>query len=191
MTITCQQCGQTSPPGSRFCNWCGAALSSASIAPAPAREPTTDEQIVFVIRPAMIFVLIRYLLAAVVTVGMVVGYFYLDDRFPGAIPWWVVLVASTSAFASPIYRHILRQREVYTLTTTRMEFSYGILSKVRRSIPLSKIQDVTVTRTALERLIGIGDIVIDSAVESGRIPLRNIAHPERYADLILRQIEHR
>lgn len=190
MAITCHQCGQTNPQGSRFCNRCGAALSSVSPASAPARGPTTDEQIVFVIRPALIFVLIRYLLAAVVTVGMVVGYFYLDDRFPGAIPWWVVLMASASAFASPIYRHILRQREVYTLTTTRMEFSYGILSKVRRSIPLSKIQDVTVTRTALERLVGIGDIVIDSAAESGRIPLRNIAQPERYANLILRQIEH-
>lgn len=138
----------------------------------------------------MIFVLFRYLLAAGATVGLIVAYVYLEDRFPGAVPWWIVLLASASAFASPVYRHILRQREVYTLTTTRMEFSYGILSKVRRSIPLSKIQDVTVTRTALERLVGIGDIVIDSAAESGKIPLRHIADPEKYANLILRQIEH-
>ncbi len=138
----------------------------------------------------MIFVVIRYLVAATLTVGLVTAYIFLDARFPGSIPWWVVLLASVSAFVSPVYRHILRQREVYTLTTTRLEFSYGILSKVRRSIPLSKIQDVTVTRTALERVVGIGDIVIDSAAESGRISLRNIADPEVYATLILRQIEH-
>jgi hypothetical protein len=38
-------------------------------------------------------------------------------------------------------------------------------------------------------LFGIGDVVIDSAAESGKIPMRNVSSPEKYADLILRQIE--
>jgi hypothetical protein len=46
-----------------------------------------------------------------------------------------------------------------------------------------------VTQSIMERLLGIGDIVIDSAAEGGKIPLRNIRQPGGYADMILREIQ--
>jgi len=149
------------------------------------------EQLIFVLRPTMVFVIVRYLLAVAVTAAAVTLYFYLDTLYPQQIPWWTVLIVTAIAFVFPFYHHILRQREIYTLTSRRIEFTYGILAKIRRNIPLSKVQDVTVTRSLLERLLGIGDIVIDSAAESGKIPLRNVRDPEKHADLILRQIERR
>ena len=68
---------------------------------------------------------------------------------------------------------------------------YGLLSKTVRNIPLSKIQDVTVSASFWQRLINIGDIEIDSASEMGKIVLDDIHHPERYANLILDELRRR
>jgi membrane protein YdbS with pleckstrin-like domain len=189
----CAQCGHQNPEGSQFCNRCGASMARREtqriVRTRAEGSLATDEQIVFVIRPTMVFVVLRYLVGLILTSGLVALYFYAERQWQGQVPWWAVLITVAVVFLLPIYHHILRHREVYTLTDHRIEFTYGIIAKMRRNIPLSKIQDVTVTRTMLERLFGIGDVVIDSAAESGKIPMRNVSSPEKYADLILRQIE--
>jgi uncharacterized membrane protein YdbT with pleckstrin-like domain len=131
----------------------------------------------------------RYVLAALVTLAAGLIYRYVDRLYPDTPPWWIVLVVAAVAFAPALYRHILRQREVYTLTNHKIEFTYGLIAKLRRNIPLRNVQDVTVTQSIPERLLGIGDIVIDSAAQGGKVPLRKIHEPEKYADMILRQIQ--
>jgi uncharacterized membrane protein YdbT with pleckstrin-like domain len=86
---------------------------------------------------------------------------------------------------------MLRRREVYTLTNHKLEMRYGLLSKTVRNIPLSKIQDVTVSASFWQRLIHIGDIEIDSASEMGKIILDDIHRSERYANLILDELRRR
>jgi uncharacterized membrane protein YdbT with pleckstrin-like domain len=77
---------------------------------------------------------------------------------------------------------------VYTLTNAKIEIEYGLLSKTIRNIPLRNIQDVTASATLGERLIGVGDVIIDSAAEAGKIPMNNIRDPRKHADLILEQL---
>lgn len=181
----CPSCNQVNPEASRFCNHCGARLTSP---PALASEVTAEEDIIFVLRPTLVFVIVRYALFLLVTGAAGAAYWYVDRRRPGAVPWWAVGIVAGITLLPALYHHILRQREVYTLTNHKIEFTYGLIAKLRRNIPLHKIQDVTVTRSVLERFMGIGDIVIDSAAQEGRIPLRNIHQPEKYADMILREL---
>jgi len=68
---------------------------------------------------------------------------------------------------------------------------YGLISKTVRNIPLRNIQDVTVTATVAQRLGRLGDILIDSASESGKIRLHEVHHPEKYADMILGVLRQR
>jgi uncharacterized membrane protein YdbT with pleckstrin-like domain len=121
-------------------------------------------------------------------------YWYVDKWYAAKsrstpLPWWSVLIVAVIVLIPAVYRHILRQREVYTLTNHKIEFTYGLIAKLRRNIPLRNVQDVTVTQSVFERLLGIGDIVIDSAAQGGKIPLRNIHWPEKYSDMILREIQ--
>lgn len=184
--MRCPDCGQINPEGSRFCNHCGARLSHA---PQPlASGIADDEQIIFVLRPTVIFVVVRYALAVLLTLAAGGVYWYVDKLYPRTLPWWVVLIVAAVTLVLALYHHILRQREIYTLTNHKIEFTYGLIAKLRRNIPLRSVQDVTVTRSVLERLLGIGDIVIDSAAQEGKIPLRNIHEPEKYAEMILREI---
>lgn len=190
--VRCPSCNQDNPQGGRFCTYCGAALAAA---PASlARDIGDHEEIRFVLRPSLIFVIARYTLAVLLTLAAGGLYWYVDKWYaaksrPNPVPWWSVLIVAVIVLIPAVYRHILRQREVYTLTNHKIEFTYGLIAKLRRNIPLRNVQDVTVTQSVFERLLGIGDIVIDSAAQGGKIPLRNIHRPEKYSDMILREIQ--
>lgn len=200
--MSCNNCGRPLPEGSRFCNSCGAQTASAAVetvernANSIAANPTADnERVVFTLRPTMIFVLIRYIVSAIVVVGAAAVMGILNNRNPdtvtGRTAFLVILAIGIIAFVFPVYHHILRLREVYTLTDSKLEMRYGLIAKTVRNIPLRNIQDVTVTASVWQRFLNLGDIEIDSASETGKIILDDIHHPERYANMILAELRRR
>jgi uncharacterized membrane protein YdbT with pleckstrin-like domain len=191
----CNKCGQTLPEGSRFCNSCGSQTLSAN---GPADGPVAvasyaDEQEIFTLRPTMIFVLVRYIVAALITIAAAALMGILSSRsgVSPQISFFVILGVALVAFSNPVYKHILRKREVYSLTNHKLEMRYGIIAKIVRNIPLRNIQDVTVTASVWQRFLNLGDIEIDSASEAGKIILDDIHHPERYANQILGELRRR
>ncbi|HEY3137374.1 MAG TPA: PH domain-containing protein [Blastocatellia bacterium] len=189
----CNKCGQTLPEGSRFCNSCGAQIpASGSPDPPVAAAAYAQEQEVFTLRPTMIFVLVRYIVAALIVIATAALMGILSNKLPsGWVAFLVILGVGIIAFINPVYKHILRKREVYTLTNHKLEMRYGIIAKIVRNIPLRNIQDVTVTASVWQRLLNLGNIEIDSASEAGKIILDDIHHPERYADMILAELRRR
>ncbi|HKP11462.1 MAG TPA: PH domain-containing protein [Blastocatellia bacterium] len=210
----CNQCGQPLPPTSRFCNACGAAVAAggnvnvarenfvppvaaghAPFAAARRDDLAPNESVIFTLRPTLIFVFVRYIIATLILLAtaalMGLMHSAKPEWFTGFVSFVAIFVVGVIAFATPIYKHLLRRREVYTLTNHKLEMRYGLLSKTVRNIPLTKIQDVTVSASFWQRLISIGDIEIDSASEMGKIILDDIHHPERYANLILDELRRR
>lgn len=200
--MSCKNCGQPLPEGSRFCNHCGAQAARPAVstlesagAVGASYSVATDERVIFTLRPTMIFVLIRYIVAAVVVVAAAALMGVLNNRNPqavnGRVAFLVILGVGLLVFANPVYRHILRLREVYTMTDHKLEMRYGLIAKTVRNIPLKNIQDVTVTSSVWQRLMNLGDIEIESASESGKIILDDIHHPDRYANMILAELRRR
>lgn len=203
--IYCNMCGQALPNVSRFCNVCGASVVAAAPAvreTGSARPPaavasrspleTGPEHVIFTLRPTMVFVYGWYIAAALIviatsaTLGLLSGSNWVAD-------WWhiIILIVGLLAFSVPFYKHILTRREVYTLTNFKLEMRYGLIAKQTRNIPLNKIQDVTVISTVWQRFLRLGDIVIDSASETGRIHVDDIHNPNLYADMILAELHRR
>jgi membrane protein YdbS with pleckstrin-like domain len=149
-----------------------------------------EERVMFTLRPTMIFVYLWYALAVIIVIAAaaLMGIINRDDRISGTTALYIIVGVGAAAFVLPIYKHILRLREVYTMTNFKLEMRYGIIAKSVRNIPLNKIQDVTVTSSVWQRFLGLGDIVIDSASEAGKIHLDDIHHPDRYADQILNEL---
>ena len=196
--MVCNHCGQEIPEGSRFCNGCGTpATAVAEVARRPiARSSATDleeEHEIFKLRPTMIFVYVRYAISSLVVLAMaaLMGWLRLKDYATDQIALLVLVATGLIAFAMPVYQHILRRREVYTLTNHKLEMRYGLIAKNLRNIPLDKIQDVTVISSVWQRFLRIGDILIDSASETGKIHLDDIPTPERYADMVLAALRRR
>ena len=149
------------------------------------------EQVIFSIRPAFLFVGAKYALAAVLWVAAAALVAALTSWMEW--PIWAgaigVLVVGLLLFLKPLLAHIDRQRHLFTLTDHKFEIQYGLLTTTTRNIPLSKIQDVTVTASLVDRMLGLGNIVVENASETGgQVIISGVAEPKRYADMLLNQL---
>ena len=87
------------------------------------------------------------------------------------------------------YRLISWQTTHFVVTSERLVFRSGILSKHMRDIPLDKINDLASSRTFFERLLGHGDLIIESAGERGLQTFSDIPRPDAVQQEIYRQME--
>lgn len=189
----CSNCGSYIPPGVRFCSGCGAAANdpeATRIVRAQSGSPerldhTGDdlEQVVFTVRPTLIFIKLGYLLAAIGAIALV----FLLALIP--VPAYISIPLALLLFLIPAYYHLRRNMVRYTLTDAKIEIDTGLIARTTRNIPLSKIQDVTVSASIPQRILGFGDLIVDNASElGGTTVLHNISNPRHYAELLLRQL---
>ncbi len=78
---------------------------------------------------------------------------------------------------------------VYELTTRRMRLRDGILTRNGRDIPLSRITDVSFRKGVLDRILGSGTLVVESAGEHGELELKEIAHVEKVSSMLFQLVE--
>jgi uncharacterized membrane protein YdbT with pleckstrin-like domain len=78
---------------------------------------------------------------------------------------------------------------VYELTSRRMRIRDGIITRNGRDIPLSRITDVSFRKGILDRLLGCGTLVVESAGEHGELTLTEIPHVERVSALLFQLVE--
>ena len=190
--MRCRACGSVLNPNSRFCDQCGAAAPDAEetrIARqgnrTPAPYPDDDlENVVFTVRPTMLFIKVGY---GAAVVGAILLTILLN--MVSFIPWYVSIPVALSLLLVPAYYHLKRNMVRYTLTDSKLEIDYGLIARTTRNILLAKIQDVTVSASIPQRILGFGDVVIDNATEvGGTTVLHNINNPRQHADLILREL---
>jgi uncharacterized membrane protein YdbT with pleckstrin-like domain len=77
----------------------------------------------------------------------------------------------------------------YELTTRRLRTRYGIVTRRGRDIPLTRINDVSFEKGVLDRLLGAGRLVVESAGEHGQIVLRDIPQVEYVQATLFRLVE--
>jgi len=143
----------------------------------------TGETVIFSINPAFHPVAMGYIVSSFISLAIaaILSFFH--------VSLWVVFGAAIIAFIPSIIRHIRHLHTVFTLTTIKLEISEGLFSKTTRNIPLRHIQDVSVRENFKERMLGIGDIIVDNAAIDSSLILGNVNNPRQYSDLILEQLE--
>ncbi|HEV7798030.1 MAG TPA: PH domain-containing protein [Pyrinomonadaceae bacterium] len=195
----CSNCGSYIAPGVRFCSGCGSPADDPEATrivraqrgiPVPEnydRAADDDlEQVIFTVRPTLIFIKVGYALAIVGAISLVILLAMIQ------MPVYISLPLALSLLLIPAYYHLKRNMVRYTLTDSKIEIDTGLIARTTRNIPLAKIQDVTVSASIPQRLLGFGDLLIDNASElGGTTILRNITHPRRHADLLLRELRRR
>ncbi|MCK1794972.1 PH domain-containing protein [Streptomyces sp. XM4193] len=114
---------------------------------------------------------------------------------PGSEDWsdiagYVVLggavIASLWFWLIPLLKF---RSTLYILTTKRLHKRTGFLTKTGRSIPLSRVNDVSFKASLWERILRQGTLNIQSASEQGMMTLRHVPDPEGFKGLIYRQID--
>ena len=192
--MRCADCGAQLNPNSQFCDQCGAPARDEETriarqsAATPTRYDVDDdiESVIFTARPTMLFIKIGYAAAVIGAILLTIGLNLVEFV---KIPWYVWLPLALALLLIPAYYHLKRNMVRYTLTDSKIEIDHGLIARTTRNIPLAKIQDVTVSASILQRILGFGDVVVDNASEiGGSTVLHNVNNPRHYADLILRQL---
>jgi len=66
----------------------------------------------------------------------------------------------------------------------------GVFTKEERAVPLSQVQDISISYGIIRRMLGHGDIRIETAGTAGtEIVMHNIDKPEEFRSLVFKQID--
>ena len=85
----------------------------------------------------------------------------------------VAVLAAIAWCAVPLLRW---RTTSYELTNRRLRLRSGILTRRGRDFPLARISDVSFSHGILDRILGCGRLVVESAGEHGELVLNEIPH---------------
>ena len=96
-----------------------------------------------------------------------------------AVAWAIWLLAKFLEWA----------RTYFVVTDQRVIFRTGILARHGVEIPLERINNINFHQGIWERIIGAGDLEIQSAGEEGTTMFSNVRHPDGVQQEVYRQME--
>jgi uncharacterized membrane protein YdbT with pleckstrin-like domain len=148
------------------------------------------EESVKVIHPHWKTLVLPVLLTFVVVAVLLAGEVLIPANKAAAIERLTLAVVAIVLLMWWLMYPVLRWRTtVYEVTTKRMRLRDGIITRNGRDIPLSRITDVSFRKGLLDRLLGCGTLVVESAGEHGELTLTEIPHVEEVSALLFQLVE--
>src|SRR5665647_2056770 len=93
--------------------------------------------------------------------------------------WAIVAVAGLLVLVFGIWPISVWLASTDTLTTRRLISRRGVFSREGKDIPIDRVQSVSYRRSLLDRMLGCGTLVVQTAGESSDVELYDVAHIER------------
>jgi membrane protein YdbS with pleckstrin-like domain len=121
---------------------------------------------------------------ALVVVLAVVAY-WLRASYAPDISLWAPALAPAAILLLTAIRHMRRRTTSLDVDGERLRYEAGLFSKTSRIMELSKVQDVRFDQTFGQRIIGTGDLSVETAGETSRIEMDSIDRPREVAEHIL------
>ena len=129
-------------------------------------------------------VVTRVVLAIVVAVVIVV-------QFDGKTVNYIGIALIAVAVLNLLVVYLKWRTTDFVLTTDRLVTRRGIFSRDSREIPLDRVMDLSCHQSLFERVIGAGDLMIESGGERGQEVFSNFGNPFELQNAVHRAIEAR
>jgi uncharacterized membrane protein YdbT with pleckstrin-like domain len=135
-----------------------------------------DEKVVLVIRPhwILLFWPVFFTVAAIAAGILIGGYGYIIPVIFICYAW---------------YKIIERNKNLWAVTDLRIIDEYGVFSHNSKESPLDKINNVSYNQTFWGRLLGYGNVQIQTAAEIGSTTYYNVEKPRELKDTITQMQE--
>lgn len=107
-------------------------------------------------------------------------------------PSFLKLVVLALLVASAVWllvRYVQWWTTNFVITSDRVIFRHGVIAKTGIEIPLERVNSVHFNQSVFERVIGAGDLLIESGAESGQQRFTDVKNPDRVQNLIHSQME--
>jgi membrane protein YdbS with pleckstrin-like domain len=151
----------------------------------PTKLLNEGEEVVLDLRPHWWYLSGSVGLVAVVLIATIASY-------AGSAPQALQLVLVAVLLISLVWlfvRYAKWTTTSFVLTSHRLVHRTGVVAKAGREIPLDHINDISYRQTVFDRLIGAGDLVIESAGQRGQEVFPDLPKPGLIQNEIYRQID--
>ncbi len=135
------------------------------------------------IRQSLKAVKAAYLLCGLLELAAVVLWY--ENQFPASMPFWVIGALPVILAVFVVIRNIQRRMTKITISSDRVHYETGLMSKATRTVELAKVQDVRVSMSPGQRVFNIGNLSLETAGSSSRILMESIDRPQEVANHIL------
>ena len=151
---------------------------------------TDDEYLVLRVHPHWKTLIRPVSVAVIVLVVALVAEVMIPSGSAAPLARLVLAAVAILAVMLWLIAPVLRWRTTtYELTTRRLRMRDGIIARHGRDIPLARINDVSFEKGLLDRLLGSGRLVVESAGEHGQILLNDIPRVEFTQATLFRLVE--
>jgi len=151
----------------------------------PRKLLNEDEEVVLDLRPhwaQLFFPVVFVVLAIAATAGSLVFDLVRAVSF-------ALLAVLAVAVVNLLVRYVKWTTDNFVVTTERLIHRAGVIAKGAVEIPLNRVQTVRSHQSVFERMIGAGDLLIESAGETGQNSFTDIRKPGEVQNTIYREIE--
>ena len=146
----------------------------------PRRLLIEGEELVLDLRPHWVALVGPILVTLLVIAGWVFALVYAPDDGSGrtAVLWGAFAIGALVLLWYPLRAFVAWATSNFAVTTDRIIHREGFIAKRTMEIPLEAINDIRFQQSVVERIVGAGDIIVQSASEFGRNVFANIPDPE-------------
>lgn len=147
---------------------------------------TDDEVIITSFRPHWKLLLIPILWFVGLSIAMILVAVNLD------VLQWILIAALAVFFVIFVVKPLVNWYTTrYVLTSERLITRTGLIAKAGVEIPLDRITNVNFSQSIIERLLGAGDLLIESAGSTGQSRFKDIPHPDEFQTTLYKAREGR
>jgi len=153
----------------------------------PARLLNDNEEVILDLRPHWWFLAgpVAALVVSVVA-AILVSILVKSNQEWLLVPVLVLVVVALLWFVG---RYARWSTTNFVVTTDRIVYRSGVFAKQGKEIPLERVNDISFHQGVFERLLGAGDVLVESAGERGQESFFKLPHPSQVQNEIYRQVE--
>ncbi len=151
---------------------------------------TKDEHVVLHLHPHWKGLVRPVLLLVFAAAAVVAGFLFLPAGGAGTIGLYTIAAFCLAlAVRFSFWPFLVWRTTHYLFTNERVLLQHGVFSRERRDIPLGRINDHSMSQHFIERLLGCGTLVIESAGERGQSVLVDIPGVARVQTTLYELVE--
>jgi membrane protein YdbS with pleckstrin-like domain len=131
-----------------------------------------------------------FLIEPAATMGaVIIASILLNMYFDVTVLRWISVAALVIAVLWMAWRLITWKSTYFVVTSDRVIYQAGVFAKRGIQIPLERVNNVNFHQGLFERMLGTGDLLIESGGEQGQQRFSDIKHPDKVQNLIHASIE--
>jgi uncharacterized membrane protein YdbT with pleckstrin-like domain len=153
--------------------------------PYPTKLLNDNESLVLDLHPHWWY-FVEVAVALVVAIALAIVAIVVDA--PSSVKWLcLVLIAGCAIWL--LVRYLTWLTTNFVVTTDRVIFRHGLFAKAGIEIPLERVNSVHFNQGIIERILGAGDLMIESGAELGQQRFTDVRHPDRVTNTIHKEMD--